>query len=106
MPLRPNVQGQIKPSRVQIWHDDGSVVLQAESTQFRVHWTVLCLHSTVFRDMRGIPQPEDDEPTIEGCPVIPLHDSSVDIKHLLDVLYDPLLCSMEKLSLAIIGALI
>jgi hypothetical protein len=51
--------------RSKIWYDDGSVVLQAESTQCRVHWSVLVQHSTVFADMRQIPQPPD-EPTVEG----------------------------------------
>ncbi|KAJ7018360.1 hypothetical protein C8F04DRAFT_1303474 [Mycena alexandri] len=35
------------------WFDDGNVVLQAENTRFRVHWSLLCLHSSVFRGMRA-----------------------------------------------------
>lgn len=75
-------------TRSDIWYDDGSVVLQAEATQFRVHWSVLSLHSAFFRDMRTLPQPADEQ-SVEGCPVIELHDSSTDLDILLSVLYDP-----------------
>ncbi|KAJ6551380.1 hypothetical protein B0H19DRAFT_1157418 [Mycena capillaripes] len=92
-------------TRSDIWHDDGSVVLQAESTQFRVHWSVLSLHSTFFRDMRGLPQPAD-QPSIEGCPVIQLHDSSVDVEHLLNALYNPHLFSAKELHLPLIAAIV
>ncbi|KAJ7862003.1 hypothetical protein B0H14DRAFT_2349692 [Mycena olivaceomarginata] len=34
-----------------IWYSDGSVVLQAESTQFRVHASILFASLTVFKDM-------------------------------------------------------
>ncbi|KAJ7223084.1 hypothetical protein GGX14DRAFT_352018 [Mycena pura] len=76
-------------TRSEVWHDDGSVVLQAENTQFRVHWSVLSLHSSFFREMRALPQPPD-QPSVEGCPVIRLHDSSADVQYLLDALYNPL----------------
>jgi hypothetical protein len=75
-------------TRSDIWYDDGSVILQAETTQFRVHWGVLSEHSTFFRDMRGLPQPPD-QPSIEGCPIVELYDSFTDVKHLLDALYHP-----------------
>ncbi|KAJ6551381.1 hypothetical protein B0H19DRAFT_1236564 [Mycena capillaripes] len=91
-------------TRSDIWHDDGSVVLQAESTQFRVHWSVLSLHSTFFRDMRSLPQPAD-QPSIEGCPVIQLHDSSVDVEHLLNALYNPFV-SYIKLFVASVDIII
>jgi hypothetical protein len=74
-------------TRSEIWHDDGSVILQAESTQFRLHWGVLSLHSPTFVE-RMRPQ-RTNQPTIEGCPVIELYDSSTDVKHLLNALYNP-----------------
>ncbi|KAJ7145835.1 hypothetical protein C8R44DRAFT_972818 [Mycena epipterygia] len=92
-------------TRSDIWHDDGSVVLQAESTQFRIHWSVLSLHSSFFRDMRGLPQPPD-QPSIEGCPVIELSDTFIDIEHLLKVLYDPLIFSQESLPFPLIAAIV
>ncbi|KAJ7851646.1 hypothetical protein B0H14DRAFT_3451224 [Mycena olivaceomarginata] len=70
------------------WHSDGSVVLQAQNTQFRVHWSVLALHSQFFRGMQGLPQPKE-QPTVDGCPVVVLQDATVDVEHLLRALYDP-----------------
>ncbi|KAJ7039805.1 hypothetical protein C8F04DRAFT_949202, partial [Mycena alexandri] len=69
---------------------NGSVVLQAQNTQFRVHFSILSLHSTFFRDMQGLPQPHDQlEPTVEGCPLIVVHDSVEDVEYLLKALYNP-----------------
>lgn len=75
-------------TRSEIWHADGSVVLQAETIQFRVHWSVLSLHSSFFRDLRDRPQ-APGHPSTEGCPLIELNDSSRDLQHLLNALYDP-----------------
>jgi len=88
-----------------IWYDDGSVILQAESTQFRVHWTVLAQHSSVFSDMRAVPQPPD-EPLVEGCPVIQLSDSIQDLQHLLRALYNPLFDSTETLEFPVVAAIV
>ncbi|KAK7052254.1 BTB domain-containing protein [Favolaschia claudopus] len=92
-------------TRSDIWHDDGSVVLRVERTLFRVHWTVLCLHSSVFRDLRGIPQPPE-EPQIEGCPVVELHDDTQDITLFLTALYNPHRLSEEIMTLDFIGAIV
>ncbi|KAF7351068.1 BTB domain-containing protein [Mycena sanguinolenta] len=92
-------------TRSNIWYRDGSVVLQTESTQFRVHWGLLSQHSPFFRDLENIPQPPD-EPTIDGCPIVELQDSAVDVEHLLTALYDPTFLSQTALPLAIVGALI
>lgn len=71
-----------------MWNSDGSVILQAANTQFRVHWSVLARHSSVFRDMQGSPQPADQH-TIDGCPVVELADDPVDVEYLLRALYIP-----------------
>ncbi|KAJ7605089.1 hypothetical protein FB45DRAFT_767736 [Roridomyces roridus] len=72
----------------EIWHSDGSVVLQAGCTQFRVHWGVLSLHSSFFQDLQGLPQPPD-EPKVDGCPVIEVSDSAKDVEVVLKTLYNP-----------------
>ena len=73
----------------EFWFDDGSVVLNVQSTLFRVHRSILSMHSTVFSDMFSIPQPPD-QTAIEGCPVVHLHDSADDFTYLLKALYNPL----------------
>ncbi|KAF7297712.1 BTB domain-containing protein [Mycena kentingensis (nom. inval.)] len=68
------------------WFSDGSIVLQPESTQFRVAKSMLAMHSTVFRDMLSLPPTE--EPLVEGCPVVLLPgDKADDWKHLLDAMH-------------------
>lgn len=69
------------------WFDDGNIILQVESTQFRLTKSMLSMHSTVFRDMFMMPLPAD-EPTVENCPVVVLSgDSPQDWIHLLGAMY-------------------
>ncbi|KAF4615852.1 hypothetical protein D9613_012381 [Agrocybe pediades] len=69
-----------------LWFDDGNVVLQAEKTQFRVHRSVLSLHSSVFRDMFSAPLLHGDS-TVDGCPLVIVQDTSMDWENILSVLY-------------------
>ena len=68
---------------------DGNIILVAEGLCFRVHSGQLARHSEVFRGMMDIPQPVDAL-SIEGCPVVELHDSAQELTHLLTALYDGL----------------
>ncbi|KAJ7432196.1 hypothetical protein B0H11DRAFT_820730 [Mycena galericulata] len=75
--------------RSEIWMPYGDIILEVESTQFRVNRDVLAKHSTVFRHLFAVPQPAN-EATLEGCPVVQLSgDSAQDWALLLEVLYDP-----------------
>ncbi|KAF7315146.1 BTB domain-containing protein [Mycena indigotica] len=93
-------------TRSDIWHMDGSVILQALTTQFRVHWGLLTMHSTVFKDMYALPQPNASEPTVEGCPVVEVHDDPVDLQNLLKALYNPTYLLQDSLPFAVVAALI
>ncbi|KAJ6584945.1 hypothetical protein B0H19DRAFT_1368418 [Mycena capillaripes] len=84
---------------------DGSLVLQAQNTQFRVHWGVLAQQSSFFFDMQGLPQPPE-QPSIDGCPVIELSDDVADVEHLLKAAYDPTFLLQMALPLPVIAALI
>ncbi|KAJ7221392.1 hypothetical protein GGX14DRAFT_388571 [Mycena pura] len=57
------------PLRVQeLWFSDGTIVLQAGNSQFRVYQGILAARSPVFKDMLSVPQPEPEDTTlIEGC---------------------------------------
>ncbi len=81
-PLRAST---VKPS-LRFWYADGNVVLQAEETQFRVHRSLLSLHSEIMKDCFECPQPVDDD-LVEGCPVIHLTDSAKDMDILCGLLY-------------------
>ena len=48
---------------------------------------MLARHSTVFKDMFGMPQPQA-EAVVEGCPIVHLSDTAEDIQHILTALYD------------------
>jgi len=70
------------------WFEDGSVVLQVESTLFRVHQSILSMHSDVFQGMFSVPQPTvTDGDLVYGCPVVQLSDRAVDWTHVLKALY-------------------
>ncbi|KAJ7679111.1 hypothetical protein DFH06DRAFT_1414926 [Mycena polygramma] len=101
--LQLTAERSLQLTRSEIWHSDGSVVLQAHDTQFRVHWSVLALHSSFFQGMMELPQPPN-QPSIEGCPIIELSDSAEDVQHLLRALYDPLFFVQRTLPLSIIGS--
>ena len=70
----------------EFWLKDGNVILQVESSQFRVHKSVLAMHSNIFKDLFDVPQPEG-ELLIEGCPVVHLSDSAQDMENILSLLY-------------------
>ncbi|KAF7315143.1 BTB domain-containing protein [Mycena indigotica] len=93
---RTDLETSAPITRSEIWHSDGSLVLQAATTQFRVHWSVLSSHSSVFKDMHGIPQPATPGPMVENCPLIQLHDDPQDVENVLRVLYDPTLLLLQK----------
>ncbi|KLO06812.1 hypothetical protein SCHPADRAFT_1002099 [Schizopora paradoxa] len=88
-----------------LWFPDGNVVLQTDTYLFRVHKSVLSLHSSVFKDMFELPTVEDGasdeimaddtagmkalEETYEGVPLVALvGDKGEDVAHLLRTVYD------------------
>ncbi|KAF8184225.1 hypothetical protein BJ912DRAFT_975426 [Pholiota molesta] len=75
-----------------LWFEDGSLVIQASSTRYRIHRTIVCQHSAIFRDMMALPQPGrvlDNENTFDGY----------DLSALLEALYN--LDYFQELELAI-----
>ncbi|KAJ7442455.1 hypothetical protein FB451DRAFT_1057523 [Mycena latifolia] len=94
---------ELEITRSRMWHPDGSVILQAGNTQFRVHWSVLSRHSSFFRGMQGLPQPLD-QPSVEGCPVVELSDRVEDVENVLETLYNPLFLAQQTISLPLIAS--
>lgn len=84
-----------------LWFDDGSIILKADTTLFKVHISQLARHSVIFRDMFAMPQPSGSTPSspttasfnhedVDGatCPTLELYDSAEDLGNLLTALYD------------------
>ncbi|TFK85564.1 hypothetical protein K466DRAFT_664419 [Polyporus arcularius HHB13444] len=70
----------------QVWLQDGNTILVSEDyIAFRVHLGTIAHRSDVFRELFALPRSVHEE-NMDGCPVIRLHDSSTDLRHLLLVL--------------------
>ena len=73
------------------WFSDGSIVVIVEDTAFRIHKSVLSKHSEVFANLFTIPQPDDLNEVVEGCPTVRLvNDDLSDFTDLVKALYEPL----------------
>ncbi|KAJ7061527.1 hypothetical protein C8F01DRAFT_1057450 [Mycena amicta] len=85
-----DVDGQPSgPHRVEdLWFEDGNIVIQAGNAQYRVFRSVLARHSSVFQDMLSFPQPQDAE-LVDGCSLVRLPDSEVEVTPFLKALFDP-----------------
>ncbi|KAI0940702.1 hypothetical protein AcV7_003010 [Taiwanofungus camphoratus] len=85
--MLPRLKADFSPS-TDVWYANGSVVLVAEKTAFRVHGTIVAAH---FKDMFAMPQPgepDSDTEMYETCQVLRLQDSAADLKHFLKSIYD------------------
>ncbi|KAJ7122284.1 hypothetical protein C8R44DRAFT_671214 [Mycena epipterygia] len=72
-----------------LWFSNDTLVLQAEDMVFRVSKSILTARSSVFRDMTAFPQSATGgEETIEGSPVVRLHDSAADVEVFLRAIFD------------------
>ncbi|KAJ7615666.1 hypothetical protein DFH06DRAFT_1239749 [Mycena polygramma] len=71
-----------------LWFEDGNLVLQAGSSQYRVYRGQLGAQSLVFRDMLQLPQPTDSE-LVEGCPFVRLPDSEVEATPFFKAMFVP-----------------
>ncbi|KAI0784299.1 hypothetical protein C8Q75DRAFT_810354 [Abortiporus biennis] len=78
------------------WFWDGTIVVIAEDTAYRVHKGVLSLHSEVFKDMFQIGQQSSAE-TFEDCPMVHVSDTASDFSLILKIIYfGGQTCYLEK----------
>ncbi|KAJ7613650.1 hypothetical protein DFH06DRAFT_1109159 [Mycena polygramma] len=70
----------IEPIRSDIWFEDGNIILQAEDMQFRVYKGTLRSSSEVTVNM-------EDSKVVDGCPVLNLHDSPVELAFVLRTIF-------------------
>ena len=70
-----------------LWYNDGNVVLQAESSLFRVSLGVLAARSPIFDDIQKLPRSQDQE-MYDDCPLIVLPDKAEDLGNFLRAVYN------------------
>jgi hypothetical protein len=68
-----------------LWFEDGTLVLQAESSLFRIYKSILSIKSSVLRAIFS--QPHND--TLDDCPLVILDDSAQDLTYFLKAIYNP-----------------
>ena len=90
---KPNEAGFAKSPH--IWFRDGSIVMVCTGIPdlvlgFRVNESVLCINSSIFKDMFSIKQPDQtaSDDFFEGCPIVRLPDDSFAMNNLLRMLYE------------------
>lgn len=73
-----------------LWFADGSIVLQAENTLFKVYAGILSQASPVFKDMITVPQGDiEHTETYENCPLVLMAgDCAQDMHAFLKALHD------------------
>ncbi|TDL25283.1 hypothetical protein BD410DRAFT_896198 [Rickenella mellea] len=102
----------------EIWFEDGNIVVgvDAATTErgsgksvseqrflFKVHKSVLAMHSPVWKDMFELPQPrhndmdETSEDEYEGVPLMMLQDGMKDVRDLLMLMYKPIELTFNRL---------
>lgn len=79
-----------------LWFIDGTLVLLAGTSRFRVYGGLLAKSSPVFQDMLAFPHPSDVE-CIDGCPVVRLEDKEQDLRYFLKALFDHELVHLHDL---------
>ncbi|KAJ7691394.1 hypothetical protein B0H16DRAFT_1752325 [Mycena metata] len=72
-----------------LWFSPDVVILRADTHVFRVFAAILKAQSSVFADMFTCPQPPSAEmESIDGFPVVELHDKPEDVKVFLKAIFD------------------
>ncbi|KAI0642599.1 hypothetical protein C8Q79DRAFT_916877 [Trametes meyenii] len=69
----------------EFWFHDGSLVIVAGGTAFKIYKHLFASQSTIVADMLVATDPQVVE-IFDGCPVVQLSDSSHDLRHLLRIL--------------------
>ncbi|KAJ7639614.1 hypothetical protein DFH06DRAFT_1099062 [Mycena polygramma] len=73
----------------QLWFSTDAVVLRAQGRIFRVFAATLKQKSSVFADMFTFPQPPSaDVETMDGVPVVTLHDDPAELEVFLRAIFD------------------
>jgi hypothetical protein len=87
-----------------LWFSDGSIIIKAESTIFRISKCLLAARSTVFNDMITLPPPAESEmELIDGIYVVTLPDSAEDVEVFIRAIVDSRCVGIMPISLMYIS---
>lgn len=73
---------------VDLWFEDGNLILKAEKSLFRIYGGLLAARSSVFKDMLAFPPPAEGNEMFEGCPIVTVYDSAKDMNFFLKAVFD------------------
>jgi hypothetical protein len=73
---------------VDVWFDDGNLIVRTDEKSFRIYCGILVCASSVFRDIIALAKKNSDE-SIEGCPAVRVSDAAADMSFFLMSLHDP-----------------
>jgi hypothetical protein len=72
-----------------LWFSTDAVILRAQTRIFRVFAAILKAKSSVFASMFTMPKPpSSDMETMDGVPVVTLHDDPDDLEVFLQAIFD------------------
>ncbi|CAA7266615.1 unnamed protein product [Cyclocybe aegerita] len=72
----------------ELWFDDGTLILKAENSLFKIYGGFLAARSSVFRDMLAFPPPAEGNPRLDGCHIVTVYDSATDMALFLKAVFD------------------
>lgn len=80
---------QLRCTEPSCWFEDGNVVLQAQSSIFKVYKGLLSQESEVFKSMFALPQSSTGPSELyDGCPLVVLQDSAADVRVFIQAIFD------------------
>lgn len=82
------LDNEITPSSP--WFEDGNLIIEVETSRFKVYGGLLALHSAIFKDMLAMPRPaiHDASDYVDGCPIVRLEDHVDDWGFVLAALFE------------------
>jgi hypothetical protein len=98
--MASNLVGEFRHSP-DVWFQDGTLVVCAGGTLFRVYSGILASQSEIFKDMLAVPQPEQPE-VYDSCPVVRVQDSAEAMCCFLKVLHDTKCALDDTISLRLL----
>ena len=86
-PHRRARTGPLEPQRGALYFDDGNIVIASENVRWRVHASMLGMHSEVLKQMIKVAHSLSAAPIYDNCIVVELLETAEDTELLLSHIY-------------------